>query len=217
AALMEIVGLSIAVSLTAVFIAGMLGITIAGAIALSENRFARVMRVLFSALMGLPPVVVGLFLYILLSRSGPLGVLGLLYTPWAMILAQVILILPIIVSLSTDAFDGSERALGMTLRALGGNRIMRLGTHIVEQRAQVLTAILAGLGRAFAEVGAVMIVGGNIDHLTRVMTTAIALETSKGNLTFALALGLVLLFISFVINALVMNLKPKSMEVSYGG
>ena len=165
--------------------------------------------------MGLPPVVVGLLLYLMFSQAGPLAVLDLLYTPAAMIIAQVVLITPIIVSLSRTAIAELAGEHGETLRAMQASRWQQISTLLVEARPVLLTAALAGLGRAFAEVGAVMIVGGNINHVTRVMTTSIALETSRGELALALALGMILLLIALVANAMVYALKPSNTDLSH--
>ena len=157
--------------------------------------------------MGLPPVVVGLVIYLLLSRSGPLGVFGLLYSPAAMIIAQTVLILPIIVALSRQTIEQLSRAYDQQLQLFGKTPFQRMLTLIYDGRFELMTAVLAGLGRAMAEVGAVIIVGGNIDHFTRVMTTAITLETSRGNLVLALALGFILISLTVVINALMVILR----------
>ena len=152
---------------------------------------------LLNALMGLPPVVVGLFIYLLLSKSGPLAFLELLYTPTAMVIAQIVLIFPIVASLTYQTVSDCYDTLGKQLHALGCSRGRMMRTLLYEARFSLVTAVIAGLGRALAEVGAVLVVGGNIYHLTRVMTTAITLETSKGNLELALALGLILIVLSF--------------------
>jgi len=159
--------------------------------------------VLVNALMGLPPVVVGLIVYLMLSRAGPLGTLGLLYTPTAMIVAQTILVTPIIAALTRQIVADLDAEYHETLRSMGAGAGMRMRTLLWDGRFALTTAALAGMGRALAEVGAVMIVGGNIDHVTRVMTTAIALETSRGELALALGLGMVLMILSLVLNALV--------------
>jgi len=160
-----------------------------------------------NALMGLPPVVVGLMVYLYLSRSGPLGFLGLLYTPTAMIIAQTILIAPIVVALSRQVLEDLHAEYSEQFRSLCLSRWQTVEALLWDARYSLLTVGLAGFGRAVAEVGAVIIVGGNIDHLTRVMTTAIALETSKGDLALALALGIVLLVISLGVNAAVHTLR----------
>jgi tungstate transport system permease protein len=163
--------------------------------------------VVLNALMGLPPVVVGLIVYLLLSRAGPLGELGLLFTPQAMVVAQTILILPIIAALTRQAVEDAWREYEEQLRSLGAEGLRAALTLVWDIRFSLLTAVLAGLGRASAEVGAVMIVGGNIDGVTRVMTTTIALETSKGDLPLALSLGIVLITIVLLINAGAYGLK----------
>lgn len=198
--LLEIVGLSLRVSLSAVLIAAALGLPLGAAIALFRFPGRQALVVLLNALMGLPPVVVGLVVYLLLSRSGPLGVLGLLFTPGAMIAAQVILVLPIVAALARQAVEDLWNEYEEQLRSLGSTTARAIPTLLWDGRFTLLTAILAGFGRASAEVGAVMIVGGNIDHLTRVMTTAIALETARGDLALALGLGIVLLTLTVAIN-----------------
>lgn len=209
-ALAEIVILSLYVSGVAVLVACVLGMPL-GAI-LATGRFVGrgALSVAVSAMMGLPPVVVGLSLYILLSQAGPLAVLDLLYTPTAMILAQVVLVTPIVATITRQVIEELDHYYDETLRALRATWIDRVGTLLWEARLALVTAALAGLGRALAEVGAVMIVGGNINHVTRVMTTAIALETSKGALALALALGMVLLALSLVINATLLGLRSRA-------
>ena len=201
AQLLEIVGLSLQVSLSAVAIATALALPIGAAIAVSRFRGRQTVIVVLNALMGLPPVVVGLFVYLLLSRAGPLGQLGLLFTPSAMVIAQTILILPIIAALARQAVEDAWREYQEQLRSLGAGGWTAALTLVWDIRFSLLTAVLAGLGRAAAEVGAVMIVGGNIDGVTRVMTTAIALETSKGDLPLALGLGIVLISLVLALNA----------------
>ena len=208
--LKEIVGLSLAVSLTAVAIATAIAIPFGALLAVGRFPGRRALIVVTSALMGLPPVVVGLVVYLMLSRAGPLGVFGLLYTPTAMIVAQTILVAPLIASLARQALADIEALYRPYLASLGMGTLARTATLIVDARASLVTAVLAGFGRAIAEVGAVILVGGNIDHVTRVMTTAIALETSKGELALALALGIVLVAISIAINALVHLLAPRT-------
>ncbi|MHA1108626.1 MAG: ABC transporter permease [Alphaproteobacteria bacterium] len=201
AALVEIVARSLYVSLVAVTIAALLALPLGAALALFRFPGRGVAAVALNALMGLPPVVVGLVVYLLLSRAGPMGVLGLLFTPAAMIIAQTILVLPIIAALSRNVTAGLWAEYSEQLRSLGVGRRRAVATVLWDGRLALMTVVLAGFGRASAEVGAVMIVGGNIDHVTRVMTTAIATETSKGDLELALALGLVLIAISVAINA----------------
>jgi tungstate transport system permease protein len=199
--LWHIVFLSLQVSLSAVVIAAALGLPLGAVLAVARFPGRRVIIVLLNALMGLPPVVVGLLVYLLLSRAGPLGELGLLFTPGAMIVAQTILILPIIAALARQALEDAWQEYEEQLRSLGARGAGAALTLIWDTRFSLVTAVLAGLGRASAEVGAVMIVGGNIDGVTRVMTTAIALETSKGDLPLALGLGVVLIAIVLVLNA----------------
>ena len=201
ARLWQIVSLSLAVSLSAVAIATLLGLPLGAALAVTRFPGRRAMIVLLNALMGLPPVVVGLAVYLLLSRAGPLGDLGLLFTPSAMVIAQTILILPIIAALARQAVDDAWREYEEQLRSLGAEGFDAAVTVLWDIRFSLLTAVLAGLGRASAEVGAVMIVGGNIDGVTRVMTTTIALETSKGDLPLALGLGIVLIAVVLALNA----------------
>ena len=199
--LVEIVALSLAVSLSAVVLATLLGLPLGAAIAVGRFPGRRSIIVVLNALMGLPPVVVGLVVYLLLSRAGPLGELGLLFTPPAMVIAQTILILPIVAALCRQAVEDAWREYEEQLRSLGAHGVRAALTVLWDIRFSLLTAVLAGLGRASAEVGAVMIVGGNIDGVTRVMTTTIALETSKGDLPLALALGVVLIGMVLALNA----------------
>jgi len=202
AELAQVVGLSLQVSLAAVVIATLLGLPLGAAIAVERFRGRQTLIVLLNALMGLPPVVVGLLVYLLLSRAGPLGSLGILFTPQAMIIAQAVLITPIIAALSRQTIEDAWREYDEQLRSLGARRITAAMTLIWDTRFSLMTIVLAGFGRAAAEVGAVMIVGGNIDGVTRVMTTAIALETSKGDLPLALGLGIVLITLVVLLNAL---------------
>src|SRR3989475_2607755 len=199
--LVEIVLLSLRVSLSAVAISALLGLPVGAAIAVSRFPGRQTVIVVLNALMGLPPVVVGLLVYLLLSRAGPLGPLGILFTPSAMVIAQSILILPIIAALSRQAIEDAWRETGEQFRALGAGRMNAALKLLWDTRFSLLTTILAGFGRAAAEVGAVMIVGGNIDGVTRVMTTTIALETSKGDLPLALGLGMILIAIVIAVNA----------------
>ncbi len=200
AAVLEIVALSLKVSLTSVAIAGLIGLPLAAALALFRFRGRRAIIVLSSALMGMPPVVLGLLVYLMLSRSGPLGVLGLLYTPGAMIIAQTLLVLPIVIALAQKAIAAMWEEYAELMRSLNVRGPALVRTMLFEARLALATVMLAAFGRAIAEVGAVMIVGGNINHATRVMTTAIALETSRGNLALALALGIVLLLLALLVN-----------------
>jgi tungstate transport system permease protein len=199
--LWEIVGLSLAVSLSAVALATVIGLPLGAAIAVARFPGRQAAIVVLNALMGLPPVVVGLVIYLLLSRAGPLGPLGLLFTPTAMVIAQTVLVLPIIAALARQSVEDAWREYEEQLRSLGVEGLRGALTVLWDIRYSLLTAVLAGLGRASAEVGAVMIVGGNIDGVTRVMTTTIALETSKGDLPLALGLGMVLIAIVLALNA----------------
>src|SRR5918912_761736 len=199
--LWHIVALSLEVSLSAVFLATIFGLPLGGLIAVKRFAGRRAVIVVLNALMGLPPVVVGLLVYLLLSRAGPLGAFGLLFTPGAMVIAQTVLILPIIAALSRQSVEDAWREYEEQLRSLGVQGMSAALTVLWDIRFSLLTALLAGLGRAAAEVGAVMIVGGNIDGVTRVMTTAIALETSKGDLPLALGLGIVLIGLIVALNA----------------
>ncbi len=200
-ALTEIVGLSLRVSLFAVAIAAFIGLPVGAALALFRFPGRNFLVVVVNALMGLPPVIVGLIVYLLLSRAGPFGVFGLLFTPAAMIIAQVLLVTPIIAALARQVVEDLWEEYEEQLRSLGAGPGRAVPTLLWDGRFTLVTAVLAGFGRASAEVGAVMIVGGNIDHVTRVMTTSIALEVSKGNLALALSLGMILLVLSAGINA----------------
>lgn len=200
-ALMAIIALSLRVTLSAVVLAALVGLPLGALLAISRFRGRTMLVVVINALMGLPPVVVGLALYLMLSRSGPLGGLGWLFTPSAMILAQVVLVLPIIIALTRQTVEDVWDEYREHLLSLGQSGIGLVSTLLWEGRFSLATALLAGFGRASAEVGAVLIVGGNIAGYTRTMTTAIALETSKGDLPLALGLGLVLLLLTLAINA----------------
>ena len=197
-----IVLLSLQVSLSAALIATLIGLPLGAAIAVERFPGRQLLIVLLNALMGLPPVVVGLLIYLLLSRAGPLGSLGILFTPQAMVIAQTVLIVPIIAALSRQTIEDAWREYSEQLHSLGARRLSAAMTLIWDTRFSLLTIVLAGFGRAAAEVGAVMIVGGNIDGVTRVMTTTIALETSKGDLPLALGLGIVLITLVIALNAL---------------
>jgi len=201
--LLEVVWLSLRVSLTAVAVAAVIGLPLGAFLAVSRFPGRAVIIVTLTAMMGLPPVVVGLVVYLMLSSAGALGPLQLLYTPTAMIIAQSILVLPIIAALARQTLEDLHVEYRDQLILFGLGPLDRLRTLLWEGRYSLLTALLAGFGRAIAEVGAVIIVGGNINHVTRVMTTTIALETSKGNLALALGLGIVLVAIAFAVNALV--------------
>jgi tungstate transport system permease protein len=199
--LFRIVALSLGVSLAAVAVASLGGMPLGAALAVSRFRGRQAVIVVFNALLGLPPVVVGLVVYVLLSRSGPLGFLGFLFTPAAMVLAQAILVAPIITVLVQRTVAEPWASYGDALRVDGASRLRAIRELLAMSGAGLLTAVLAGFGRAIAEVGAIIIVGGNIAGVTRTMTTAIALETSKGNLPLALGLGMILITLSVVVSA----------------
>ena len=207
-----IVLLSLQVSFTAVAIATVLGLPLGAALAIRRFPGRQVLLVSLNALMGLPPVVVGLVVYLMLSRAGPLGELGLLFTPTAMVVAQAILVTPIIAGLSRQVLEDAWHEYAEQLRSLGATPTAAAATLLWDTRYSLVTVVLAGFGRAAAEVGAVIIVGGNIDGVTRVMTTAISLETSKGDLPLALGLGLVLVAVVFLINAAAQIIKSAAVR-----
>ena len=200
--LFAIVRLSLLVSLGAVTLSALIGVPVGAALALTRFRGREAIIVILNAAMGLPPVVVGLAVFLLLSRSGPLGAFGLLFTPTAMVIAQTALVTPIIAALSRQTFEDVWLEYREELAAMGVGPLRAMATLVWDARFSLVTALLAGFGRAAAEVGAIIIVGGNIDGFTRTMTTAIALETSKGDLSLAIGLGLVLISIVVAINAL---------------
>ncbi|HYU11357.1 MAG TPA: ABC transporter permease [Stellaceae bacterium] len=199
--LVAIVSLSLGISLTAVLFASVLGLPLGALLAVLRFPGRNVLVVVVNALMGLPPVVAGLFVYLLLSRSGPLGDLGLLFTPTAMVIAQVVLVTPIIAAITRQVVEDLWQEYGELYTLDGVGRVRTVGSLLWLGRFGLLTAVLAGIGRAAAEVGAVLIVGGNIAGVTRTMTTAITLETSRGDLTLALGLGIILLSLILAINA----------------
>ena len=211
----EVVLLSLRVSFSALVISSLVGLPLGALLATSKFPGRGAVIIATNALMGLPPVVVGLFVYMMFSNSGPLGWLQLLYTPTAMIVAQTILILPIITALTREIVENLNLEYRDFFNSLCLNQRDRLAALLWDARFSLLTVVLAGFGRAIAEVGAVIIVGGNINHLTRVMTSAIALETSKGNLPLAMALGIILLVIALAVNALVSSLKTRQGEMSH--
>lgn len=213
--LMEILYLSVNVSILSLALSCLLGLPIGAILAMRHFPTRNLLVGVFNALMGLPPVVVGLIVYLHLSRSGPFGWLGLLYTPKAMIIAQMILITPIIIALSCQVLEDLNEDYKDFFNSLVVPKGKALLAYIIDARYSLLTVVLAGFGRAISEVGAVIIVGGNIDHLTRVMTTAIALETSKGDLELALALGFILLAISLAVNFLAQWLKSSAKKRAY--
>ena len=200
AVLGEIVLLSLSVTLTALLVSSIIGLPAGAALALTRFPGRSILVVAFNALMGLPPVVAGLVVYLMLSRSGPLGWLGVLFTPTAMIVAQTLLITPIIISLTRQVVEDLWAEYDEQLSSLGSSRLQAIPTLLWDGRLSLITAILAGFGRASAEVGAILIVGGNIAGYTRTMTTAIALETSRGDLALALGLGIILLTITLSLN-----------------
>jgi tungstate transport system permease protein len=201
-ALFTIVRLSLIISLSATFIAALIGVPLGSLIALTRFRGREPVIVVLNALMGLPPVVAGLAVYLMLSRSGPLGSWGLLFTPLAMVVAQTVLVTPIIAALTRQTIEDLWAEYREELAAMNVGPLRRVRTLIWDARYSLLTALLAGFGRAAAEVGAIIIVGGNIQGFTRTMTTTIALETSKGDLPLAIGLGIVLITIVVLISAL---------------
>jgi tungstate transport system permease protein len=213
--LIQIIALSLKVTLSAVAIATIIGFAVGGVLAVYRFPGRGALAVIINASMGLPPVVAGLFVYLFISNAGPLGVLRLLYTPEAMIIAQVILVIPIIAVVTRQTCEDLLEEYREQLRSLGASSSSIVMTLLWDGRYRLVTAVLAGFGRAIAEVGAVMIVGGNIDHVTRTMTTAIALETSKGNISLALALGMILLGIALTINMALMGIRRLASSFAY--
>ncbi len=213
--LLEIILLSLKVSSLALLFSCIFSLPVGAFLAVSKFSGRELLILIFNSMMGLPPVFVGLVLYIILSASGPLGALELIYTPAAMIIAQFFLITPIIVSLTRQVLEEMTREYDELLKSLQANTKEKILTILWDARYSLLTCILAGLGRSLSEVGAIIIVGGNIAHVTRVMTTTMLLETTKGNLEIAIALGFVLIFISILINLLVFVLKEFAQRYSY--
>ena len=213
--LIEIIGLSLRVTLTAVAVACAIGLPLGAAVGAFAFPGRTAAAVILNSLMGLPPVVVGLMVYLVLSAAGPLGPLGLLYTPTAMIIAQTVLVTPIVAALTRQVVEDLHREYAEQFASLQVGPLDRVLALLWDARYSLLTVALAGFGRAVAEVGAVIIVGGNINHVTRMMTTTIALETSKGNLQLALALGVVLLAMALVVNAGVMALRASAVRAAY--
>jgi tungstate transport system permease protein len=213
--LIGIVGLSLYVTFTAVLIACLIGLPLGAALAVLRFPGRNIVVAFVNALMGLPPVVVGLLVYMMLSNAGPLGPLKLLYTPTAMVIAQAVLVTPIIIALTCQLIGDLNAEYRDQMRAMRLSFTQTVSTLLWDARLTLPVVVLAGLGRAIAEVGAVMIVGGNIAHVTRVMTTTIALETSKGNLALALGLGLVLIGIAIVINLAAQGLKASAARAAY--
>ena len=213
--LIEIIALSLKVTLTAVALSCLIGLPLGAAVGAFRFAGRGLVTLGLNTLMGLPPVVVGLFVYLMLSASGPLGVLNLLYTPGAMIIAQTILVTPIVAALTKQVVEDLHSEYAEQFESLGVGPLNRVLALLWDARYSLITVALAGFGRAVAEVGAVIIVGGNINHVTRVMTTTIALETSKGNLELALALGVVLLVIAVAVNGAVMALRGAALRSAY--
>lgn len=207
--LLEIVGLSLRVSLSALVLACLIGYPVGAMLATLRFPGRGLVLIFMNTLMGLPPVVAGLLVYLVLSRAGPLGVLELLYTPGAMIIAQTLLITPIVAALTHQVIEDLYHEYRDLLKSMRANPWQRLVTLLWDARFSLLTAALAGFGRALAEVGAVMIVGGNINHYTRVMTSAITLSTAKGEFEFALALGIILFVLALLVNAALLSLRAQ--------
>ena len=213
--LIEILFLSLKVSGISLLLSCIIGLPLGTFLAIKSFWGRDSVLVIFHTMMGLPPVVVGLVVYLIISRSGPLGWLGILYTPTAMIIAQMILIIPIIVSLTSQIIEEIRQEYQILFKSLVIPAHKAILAYLYDARYSILTVVLAGFGRAISEVGAVIIVGGNIDHLTRVMTTAIALETSKGNLSLALALGVILLLLALLTNFLLITFKMNAKRNMY--
>ena len=214
--LIEVFFLSFKVTLIALFISCLIGLPLGTFLATQSFKGRNLLIGIINSLMSLPPVVVGLFVYINLSRSGPLGWLGILYTPTAMIIAQIILILPIIAGLTTQIIEDLQENYNDLFVSLVTPKVTTIKAYIIDAKYSLITVVLAGLAKGISEVGAVIIVGGNIDHLTRVMTTTITMETSKGELSLALALGIILLVTSITIN-LILTYKKYSFKDKYYG
>jgi len=202
---MQIVGLSVFVSGSATIIGSAIGVPLGTWMGITQNKARQILLRFTYTLMALPPVLAGLLIYLLLSRSGPLGTLELLFTPTAMIAAQCMLVTPIVAGLTAATVAAREKRIFEESRSLGATRVQAMRLVLSESRTGIVSGIMTGFGRAFAEVGAVMLVGGNIRYYTRVLTTAIVLETRQGNFEMAVALGLILLLISFVISTIVLS------------
>ena len=212
--LVAIVKLSLLISLSATLIAALVGLPLGALIALTRFRGREAAIVTLNALMGLPPVVVGLAIYLALSRSGPLGAWGLLFTPTAMVIAQTVLVIPIVAALARQTIEDLWVEYRDELAAMNVRPLRRISTLLWDARFSLVTALLAGFGRAAAEVGAIIMVGGNIEGFTRTMTTTIALETSKGNLPLAMGLGLILIFIIVLINVMAWGMRRAGERVA---
>ena len=213
--LYEIIFLSIKVSTIALAFSIVLGLPISALVATNNFVGKKIIKILFNSLMALPPVFVGLILYVVFSKSGPLGFFEILYTPAIMVVAQIVIILPIIISINTESLEALYREYEDLFKIFNAKKINKIIVILWDARFLMLTSVLAGLGRALSEVGAIIIVGGNIIHYTRVMTTTIALETSRGNLTLAMSLGIILIFIALILNSLALIVKGLSSKYSY--
>ena len=213
--LYEIIFLSLKVSFIALLISSIIGLPICAIIATNNFVGKKVLIIFFNSMMALPPVFVGLVLYILFSKSGPFGFLEILYTPLIMIIAQIVLILPIIISVGIETLENIAKEYDELLSILNINLRNKIKIILWDGRFVLFTCILTGLGRALSEVGAIIIVGGNIIHVTRVMTTSIALGTSKGNLTLAMSLGIILIIISIALNGFALVTKYSAKRFSY--
>ena len=213
--LYEIIFLSLKVSTIALFFSIIIGLPISALVATNNFFGKKIIKILFNSLMALPPVFVGLILYVVFSKSGPLGFFEILYTPAIMIVAQIVIILPIIISINTENLESLYREYEDLFKIFNAKKINKIIIILWDARFSMLTCILAGLGRALSEVGAIIIVGGNIIHYTRVMTTTIALETSRGNLTLAMSLGIILIFIALILNSLALIVNGLSSKYSY--
>ena len=213
--LYEIIFLSLKVSTIALFFSIIIGLPISALVATNNFFGKKMIKILFNSLMALPPVFVGLILYVIFSKSGPLGFFEILYTPAIMIVAQIIIILPIIISINIENLESLYREYEDLFKIFNAKKINKIIIILWDARFSMLTCVLAGLGRALSEVGAIIIVGGNIIHYTRVMTTTIALETSRGNLTLAMSLGIILIFIALILNSLALIVNGLSSKYSY--
>ena len=213
--LYEIIFLSLKVSTIALFFSVIIGLPISALVATNNFFGKKIIKILFNSLMALPPVFVGLILYVVFSKSGPLGFFEILYTPAIMIVAQIVIILPIIISINIENLESLYREYEDLFKIFNAKKINKIIIILWDARFSMLTCVLAGLGRALSEVGAIIIVGGNIIHYTRVMTTTIALETSRGNLTLAMSLGIILIFIALILNSLALIVNGLSSKYSY--
>ena len=213
--LYEIIFLSLKVSSIALVFSIMLGLPISAFVATNNFVGKKIKKIFFNSLMALPPVFVGLILYVVFSKSGPLGFFEILYTPAIMVVAQIVIILPIIISINTENLEELHREYEDLFKIFNAKKINKILIILWDARFSMLTCILAGLGRALSEVGAIIIVGGNIIHYTRVMTTTIALETSRGNLTLAMSLGIILIFIALILNSFALIINGLSSKYSY--